>query len=168
MKKISKQDGVTDWLEKGNPPPTPPESMNRSDSYFEHLAGPFFPPDSHDFDGKQREKVMIADSTQNRQNEQYWRDRFLEKDNTPVFEWDEPMAIKRVSISRSGPIINTNNISVPPVSRKKSSATIALAVTRIMTTGGVGRRGRLRPSTTMGLDLPNIPVRPRTSALFHL
>ena len=75
---------TTKWIHESD---LPPLSLVRHDSYFEHLAGPFFPPDAHDFDGKQRAMVMATESNVN--YDQYWKEKYVDKEESnDSFQWD--------------------------------------------------------------------------------
>jgi hypothetical protein len=54
---------ISEWLSK-----TPNSSRNvkleRADSYFEHLAGKYFVPDSHDFEATEKVKIMMMQTYQ--------------------------------------------------------------------------------------------------------
>lgn len=68
----SKQSQVAEWLYQ-NTHQFSIRAINRTDSYLEHLAGKFFPPDSHDFDGKQRHLALAMDANLN--YDYYWKER---------------------------------------------------------------------------------------------
>lgn len=71
---LDKRRIVSEWV---NQTPATPPILNRKDSYLETLAGPFFPPDAHDFNAKQRALVMAAEA--NAGYDQYWKKKFMDK-----------------------------------------------------------------------------------------
>ncbi|KAJ3302866.1 WD repeat-containing protein 87 [Kappamyces sp. JEL0829] len=166
---------TSNWIKEND---LPALTLTRHDSYFEHLAGPFFPPDAHDFDGKQRYLVLATESNVN--YDQYWKEKYMAKlhqdeSSIEVFKWDENSS-RRHTLSRASHLtemiqirqmISTmlpgkkgkqtprTNASGPHASQKaKSSAHMALAITRAMARGLVPNElqassfPKLRPVTS--------------------
>ncbi|KAJ3351316.1 hypothetical protein HDU91_006131 [Kappamyces sp. JEL0680] len=166
---------TSNWIKEND---LPALTLTRHDSYFEHLAGPFFPPDAHDFDGKQRYLVLATESNVN--YDQYWKEKYMAKlhqdeSSIEVFKWDENSS-RRHTLSRASHLtemiqirqmISTmlpgkkgkqtprTNAPGPHASQKaKSSAHMALAITRAMARGLVPNElqassfPKLRPVTS--------------------
>lgn len=157
---------VSEWI---NQTPITPPSLNRNDSYLDTLAGPFFPPDAHDFNAKQQALVMAAEA--NAGYDQYWKKKFMEKLNTDdePFTWSSLSQLKNEKVAKpQGPqpptvhMITDNSShssSKPPINRTKgkikgSPAHFALVMSRALGNGGL-------PSNVV---FPKIKVveRPRT------
>ena len=96
---------VAEWVYQT--PPTPPKAMNRIDSYMETLAGPFFPPDAHDFNAKQRALVMAAEANQG--YDQYWKKRHMDK--IILQEKDEPFSWNSIENLRNNEKVNNGGKS---------------------------------------------------------
>ena len=144
---------VSEWVNQTTPA-TPP-TLNRKDSYMETLAGPFFPPDAHDFNAKQRALVMAAEA--NAGYDQYWKKKFMDKiiSNTAdePFTWASAThlnslgkAVKMPGLQTSAGVKENSSIvsSHKPPSNirqkgkiKGSPAHFALVMSRALGSGGL-------------------------------
>ncbi|KAJ3320049.1 hypothetical protein HDV06_005699 [Boothiomyces sp. JEL0866] len=150
----SKLSHVSDWLLK-NTHKFSIRALNRTDSYLEHLAGQFFPPDAHDFDGKQRQLTLAMDANIN--FDYYWNER--NRDRFEPISMDSEYSLDDYN-SRNSRLSNSVRNSHkdfrltrglmkygPPerkqsrpkttavVEKRQTSAKIALSNARVMTAG---------------------------------
>lgn len=177
---------VTDWIERT--PPTPAtKGLTRKDSYLESLAGPFFPPDAHDFNGKQRALVMAAESNVN--YDQFWKKKYMDKimqeHKDEGFSWDDGVEQKNAldkAIAKMGELglppklpPAKSKIYVRPLTQMKkgTAAHIALAMSRALGRGGIpstivfpkiNQQSQQRPATVF---VPTITI-PKTRRPFTM
>jgi hypothetical protein len=123
---------VEDWL-KTKVTPTQP-TMIRTDSYFENLAGPFFPPDAHDISGKEKYRIMCVKA--NPEYNFYWKDKCLSKNSIrseKQAQADE-LLISAHKLTKVPKPIKERNIKS---AKQPTAADIALKVGRVMSIGGM-------------------------------
>jgi hypothetical protein len=159
--------------------------LERKDSYFEHLAGKFFPPDAHDFEGKERAKALMLEVTKN--YDEYWKERYLPKDlgssqdlvHGTIAEWDayeQPKAhehnlliapvqrlIPKPRAATAMPKIRIRPTSSQP-KKRQTSANLALRMTRVLAATPVAfEQPQLQRPFTAIAKTTSIVNRPQTS-----
>ncbi|KAJ2998130.1 WD repeat-containing protein 87 [Globomyces sp. JEL0801] len=124
-------------------------NLTRVNSYYEHLAGQFYPPDAHDFDAKERAKILASDAAGNHHIGYYWnetrkftKDLLMERnveDGSVIEQWTtNSNGAKRLLNSGSShrrPKTSPTVLKTRSPARPQTSAKLALSRTRVMTAG---------------------------------
>ena len=141
-----KNNVVAEWVHQT--PATPP-GITRSDSYMDTLAGPFFPPDAHDFNAKQRALVMTAEANQG--YDQYWKKKFMDqivqKSKDEPFSWNSTLDLGTIGKKEKQPQLPIANLNESVSSSRTSTpqkpkirgspAQVALIMSRALGHGGL-------------------------------
>jgi hypothetical protein len=167
-------------------------TLLRVDSYFEHLAGPFFPPDAHDILGLQKEQILKMKSKP--KDDICFPTNFIHADlkENDYASWKASRSVWQNEIVTSQRFKITERAQPTSKPKRQTSANIALKVGRALSAGchtfapqsifqtsqpttalkdtsqfAVTHRAS-RPKTACGIDsskaeLPPVRIRPKTA-----
>jgi hypothetical protein len=174
LERVIKSAQTKVWI---NATPLPHPELTRSQSYYEHLAGIYFPPDLHDNEGNLRAQALaLLSATKNFDPDYHWKMNRRENFNgesDPNLDFgsrDEVEDVKStVRIYQHPKVNDSRQKSAATLSRPrtavnsrsiKSGAQVALSMGRVMSASTRSRKATTatRPSTSKTLYCTLRPI----------